>query len=83
MVQHKTDGKQYAYSMYVERDGMCNRVMECSILISWPLCDCVPGGVVRVQRTRACNSHWRWVAALSLRASTKQSMVFKKRSTCA
>ena len=42
------------------------------------LCDRVPGGVVRVQRTRACNGHWRWVATLlSLRASTKQSMVFK------
>ena len=41
-------------------------------------CDRVPGGVVRVQRTRACNGHWRWVATLlSLRASTKQSMVFK------
>ena len=38
----------------------------------------IEGGVVRVQRTRACNGHWRWVATLlSLRASTKQSMVFK------
>ena len=25
-------------------------------------CDRVPGGVVRVQRTWACNGHWRWVA---------------------
>ena len=26
-----------AYSMYVKSDGMCNRVMECSILMSRPL----------------------------------------------
>ena len=37
-------------------------------------CDRVPGGVVRVQQTWACNSHWRWVAVLlSLRASTKRA----------
>ena len=26
-----------AYSEYVDSDGMCNHVVECSILMSWPL----------------------------------------------
>ena len=44
------------------QDDTINVLSTAIYILHQCTCDRVPGGVVRVQRTRACNGHWCRVA---------------------